>query len=247
MNINLLWSGVGGYLLANYWTSTPWSDIWHHLAVVRGCWSAFGQRSNIILLWSRVGGQLLPSYHLAVVNYWSAIAEHLVVAKGCWSAICQLSCCCGQGLMINYLAVWPAVTHHLAVVSGWWSIYEPVPLKNPLAALCLGNEKQAAKHANNSKGEKHHTRKHLTHKRTGKGACKQAKQANKAGQTCKAGQPCKAGDRQNTQIVPKHYSLLQKKGRGNILGITFFLGINLFWRFSLGTGEVWGGGGPVTQ
>ena len=231
----------------------------HQFALVRGWWLSACQLLNINslvrYLTSSCCGQGL------LVRFWSTIEHHLAVVKGWWSTFTQLSSCCGQllvsycrascggqGLLVSYLStimlLWPRVDDQLSccVAScntpsccGQWLvvIYEPVPLKNPLAALCLGNEKQAAKHANNSKGEKHHTRKHLTHKRTGKGACKQAKQANKAGQTCKAGQPCKAGDRQNTQIVPKHYSLLQKKGCGNILGITFFWELIFFEGFPL--------------
>ena len=38
------------------------ADISHHLAVVKGWWSAFDQVFHIILLWSRVGGQLLVRY-----------------------------------------------------------------------------------------------------------------------------------------------------------------------------------------
>ena len=60
------------------------ADISHHLAVVKGWWSAFDQVFHIILLWSRVGGQLLVRYftpscccpglvvshHLTVINFW---------------------------------------------------------------------------------------------------------------------------------------------------------------------------------
>ena len=56
----LLWSGVGGQL------SQPFSAdlLSHHVAVVRGWWSAFGgQLLSYHLLWSGVGGQLL-SYHV---------------------------------------------------------------------------------------------------------------------------------------------------------------------------------------
>ena len=58
--IMLLWSGVGGQL------SQPFSAdlLSHHVAVVRGWWSAFGgQLLSYHLLWSGVGGQLL-SYHV---------------------------------------------------------------------------------------------------------------------------------------------------------------------------------------
>ena len=119
----LLWSGVGGQLLS------------HHVAVVRGWWSAIvtscccGQglvvsHSRIMLLWSGVGGQLLShhvavvgsgpllSHHVAVVRgWWSATFSHVAVVKGWWSAIVS-SCCCGQGLVVSYchiMLLWSGV------------------------------------------------------------------------------------------------------------------------------------------
>ena len=115
--ITSLWSGVGGQLLS------------HHVAVVRGWWSAIvsscccGQGlvvsyCHIMLLWSGVDGQLL-SHHVAVVRGWlSAIlimllwsgvgcqlfSHHVAVVRGWWSAIVS-SCCCGQGLMVSYCLI----------------------------------------------------------------------------------------------------------------------------------------------
>ena len=127
-----------------------------------------------------------------VVNYWSAVAQHLAMAKGCWSAIGQLSSCCGQGLVVNYLAVVRGWCYSLLwSVVGCHLIMNP-SLKEPFGCALGRNEKRAAKHANNSKGDKHHTSKHLTHKHTGKGASKQAGlQANQASKPSRPNMPSK--------------------------------------------------------
>ena len=124
--IMLLWSGVGGQLLS------------HHVAVVRGWWSA--------IVSSCCCGQGLVvshSHHVAVVRGWlSAIFSSCCRGQGLmvsyclimllWSGVgCQpfSSCCCGQGLVVSYFLImllWSGVdgqllSHHVAVVRGWRS------------------------------------------------------------------------------------------------------------------------------
>ena len=85
--IMLLWSGVGGQLFSSCCCGQGLVVSYsHHVAVVRGWWSAMVSYCLIMLLWSGVGGQLF-SHHVGMV-------------KGWWSAILT-SCCCGQGLVVH--------------------------------------------------------------------------------------------------------------------------------------------------
>ena len=94
----------------------------HHIAVVRGWWSAIVIR----LLWSEAGGQPLSS-HCCGQGLVVSHCHHIAVVRGWWSAIVirllwsevggqpLSSHCCGQGLVVSYC-------DHVAVVRGWWSI-----------------------------------------------------------------------------------------------------------------------------
>ena len=101
--IKLLWSGVGGQLLS------------HHVAVVRGWWSAIvssgccGQGlvvsyCHIMLLRSGVGGEVVNYCHVMLL--WSGVggqllSHHVAMVKGWWLALVA-SCCYGQGLVVSY-------------------------------------------------------------------------------------------------------------------------------------------------
>ena len=74
--IMLLWSGVGGQLLAvNY-------------CLIRLLWSGVGgPLLSHHLLWSGVGGQLFSPSFAVVRGWWSAIFSSFAVVRGWWSAI----------------------------------------------------------------------------------------------------------------------------------------------------------------
>lgn len=73
------------------------------------------------------------------------------------------------------------------------------------------NEKQAAKHANNSKGEKLNTSKHVAHKPTGIEASRHASRPTKQTKRAKHAKQANhanAGDKQNKQIA--YHSVLER-------------------------------------
>ena len=93
----------------------------HHVAVVRGWWSA--------IVTACFGGELL-SHHVAVVKgWWSAIVTSCCCGQGCVVSYCHIMFCCGQELMVSYchiMLLWSGVggqllSHHVAVVKSWWS------------------------------------------------------------------------------------------------------------------------------
>ena len=100
--IMLLWSRVGGQLLSSCWCGLIIMLLcYHHVAVVKGWWSAI----IIMLLWSGVGGLVLSSCcggQGLVVNYCHQLLS---------------SCCCGQGLVVSLYHNY----HHLTVVRSLWS------------------------------------------------------------------------------------------------------------------------------
>ena len=116
----LLWSRVGGPLLSACCCGQGLVvRYYHHVAVVRGWWSAI----VIMLLWSGVGGELFSSCccgHGLVVSCY----HHVAVVRGWWSATILMLVWSGVGGQLR--------TRSLRTFSRSCSFLGVVPVRKPL-------------------------------------------------------------------------------------------------------------------